>query len=121
MKRLKMKKLTVYMIIAVFLLLLVGSNVSAYRTAGIVTTQQYYSGGHMTQSGLWSSSSGSYVFFSFGKKTQGPDIFGDHFLKIDFPQATVQFSEWSTTPQQSPTIELTNLPGADWSPSFSAP
>jgi hypothetical protein len=116
-----MKKLTVCMIIAVFLLLLLGSTASAFRTAGVVTPQQYYSGGHMTQSGLWSSSSGGYVFFSFGKKAQGPGIFGDNFLKIDFPQTSVQFSEWSTTPQKSPTITLTNLPGPNWSPSFSAP
>ncbi len=111
-----MQKLIVCMLIAVFMLLLAVSPVSASRAAGISLSPGFSFGGHFSST----SASGSISTVS-GTVTQNFGIFGSDFLQVNVAQPKVTKTSLLPSKPAMPEAFLPNLPGPDWSPSFKAP
>ncbi len=119
-----MKKLIFILTIALFAILLLASATSASRVIGVMLSPGYYTGGHQIgQSGFGIYNISGDISIISGKSTQFYYMFGENFLKvnIDKPQPKGIKTVSPTNLPPVPEVLLPDLPGPDWSPSFSAP
>ncbi len=115
-----MKNRLIILTVAALIILAFSSTALASSYSGIVPVTAYYQGSSKPAPGKWtfSESSSGNIFITSGKKAKNPFEIKLPKIEFDFPEMSLSFSQ--TSPPKKPAIELTNLPGPNWSPSFKA-
>lgn len=113
-----MKNKIIYFTVVALMILALSSTALASSYRGIVPVTAYYQGSSKPAPGKWvfSESGSGYIFITSGKKAKNPFEIKLPKIEFDFPEMNLFFSQ--TSPPRKPVVELTNLPGPNWTPSF---